>query len=125
MLNKQVICYEHPTTGRSDRFDLGDRFHSSTDPHKSLLCRYHNINLCNQANMLSTSIQESQNYRKNAQLTSTCHWTFKTDVLFNFLMNFYQNEQIVQHQVKVLSSRIKNNQRLVRDEMLHLVVVSQ
>ena len=57
---EQVTGYEHPTTGRSDRYVLGDRFHAKTNPHKSPLCRYHNIDLCEQANTLCTRISKPQ-----------------------------------------------------------------
>ena len=46
---------EHPISGFSRRFVLGDRFHSSTDPHKSPLCLFHNIDLCAQGNAIKTS----------------------------------------------------------------------
>ena len=63
--------------------------------------------------------------KKAKRLRSSCHQTFETRILFNFLMDFYQNEQIVERQMTILSSGLKDSQRLARDEMLHLVVVPQ
>ena len=40
-------------------------------------------------------------------------------------MDFYQNEQIVERQVEILRSKLKDNQKLAHDEMLRLVVVSK
>ncbi|KXJ09079.1 hypothetical protein AC249_AIPGENE13542 [Exaiptasia diaphana] len=39
---------EHPITKSKRHFILGDRFHSQVNPHKSDLCAYHDINLCQQ-----------------------------------------------------------------------------
>ena len=39
----------HPLTGMTQRYVLGDRFHAANNPHKSPLCRYHNINLLQQS----------------------------------------------------------------------------
>lgn len=90
----------HPITGSSQRYILGDRFHSTTNPHKSPLCNFHDINLCLQANALKTSYQEAENNRKNKKrLQSACVQGFGTHFLFNFLMDFYQNEMIVHKQL--------------------------
>jgi hypothetical protein len=62
-----LSSYQHPVSHMSQRYALGDRFHSASNPHKSHLCRFHDINLCNQAITLKTSIQESQNQRKKYQ----------------------------------------------------------
>ncbi|KAJ7371611.1 hypothetical protein OS493_024287 [Desmophyllum pertusum] len=56
---------QHPYTGMSRQFVLMDRFHNSAKPHKSHLCLFHDINLCQQANCISTSTQESEKSRKN------------------------------------------------------------
>ena len=114
---------KHPTTATRERHILGDRFHSSTNPHKSPLCRFHGINLCSQANTLSTSIQESQNQRKNVRrLRSTCHQNFETHIFFNYLMDFYQNEDVVLNKKKVLEKSLNSNQIITRDKMFRLVI---
>lgn len=63
----------HPIVDTSMHFVLGDRFHTATNPHKSHLCKYHNLELCLQANTLKTSIQESQNNRKNQKEIEKLH----------------------------------------------------
>lgn len=89
----------HPLTGSTRRYMLGDRFHTGSNPHKSPLCHYHNINLLNQSNTIKTSYQESENSRKNSRrLRSSCMQNFSTHFLYNFLMDFYQNEMIVKKQ---------------------------
>lgn len=59
----------HPLLDTDRHFVLGDRFHSTTNPHKSELCRYHNLDLCLQANTIKTSgvakqLQESEEAEK-------------------------------------------------------------
>ncbi|XP_028518285.1 HMG domain-containing protein 3-like [Exaiptasia diaphana] len=95
----------HPITKSERHFVVGDRFHNSTNPHKSPLCAYHNINLCRQAYTITTSTQESENNRKNVQrLRSTCQQSFEVHYLFNYLMDFYLNENIVNKQKKSLEN---------------------
>ena len=106
----------------SERYVLGDRFHSSTNPHKSPLCEFHNIDKCLQANSLKTSIQESQNHRKNKKrLRSAPMQNFETHAMFNFLMDFYQNREIVEKQRKNLE---KTGHKIVRDRF-HRFVIAQ
>jgi hypothetical protein len=84
---------------KQDHFVLGDKFHSASDPHKSPLCQYHNIDLCIQAPTIKTSIQEYQNHRKNIRrLRSSCMQSFEVHIVYNFLMDYYQNEEIVYRQ---------------------------
>lgn len=89
------IPHVHPLVDTNRHFVLGDRFHSAADPHKSHLCKYHNVDLCLQANTIKTSTVESQNYRKNQRRlrSSTLH-NFETHVSFNYLMDFYQNAEV-------------------------------
>ena len=64
--------WTHLITGSSRRYILGDRFHSTTNPHKSPLCSFHDINLCLQANALKTSYQEAESNRKKQEETPKC-----------------------------------------------------
>ena len=115
----------HPLVDTSRHFILGDRFHAATNPHKSNLCRYHDLNLCLQANTLKTSIQESQNNRKNQRrLRSSTLQNFETHVTFNYLMDFYQNEEIVDRQRKIMEQHLSKEQRLCRDKFLRFKIVS-
>lgn len=107
----------HPYTGTTRRFVLQDRFHASSKPHKSPLCLFHNINLCLQANCITTSTQEYENARKNqSRLRSTCSQNFGLHFLFNFLMDFYQNEAIVAAQRSSLKVHLKPTEKIERDQ---------
>eukprot|EP00794_Sanderia_malayensis_P001604 gene1604-1776_t len=76
------------TTTTNRHYVMGDRFHTSSNPHKSSLCEYHNINLCLQANTVKSSYQESENHRKNlTRLWSSCMQNFHIHFLCNYLQN--------------------------------------
>ena len=93
---EHVPQFVHPVSGNTRHFILGDRFHDSTNPHKSPLCRFHNINLCQQANMFKTSFQEMKNNQKNKKhLHSSCMQGFGVHYLYNYLMDFYDNKDFV------------------------------
>ena len=114
----------HPVTGTARRYVLGDRFHSITKPHKSPLCRYHDIDLCIQATALKSSYQESENNRKNKlRLRSSTMQSFHVHFMNNVLMDFYQNEAIVTQQRENLLKRLKiSDTELKRDEYLRFKV---
>lgn len=115
----------HPIVDTSMHFVLGDRFHRATNPHKSHLCKYHNLELCLQANTLKTSIQESQNNRKNQRrLRSSTVQNFETHVTFNYLMDFYQNEEIMEQQWKIMKARLTTGQQILRNEFLRFTISS-
>ena len=114
----------HPLSGDSRRYILGDRFHSANNPHNSPLCSYHDINLCVQANTIKTSYQESENNRKNTRrLRSACVQGFGVHFLYNYLMDFYQNEQIVQRQFNTLKMNAQGKGGIVRDEFMRFTFV--
>ena len=117
---------EHPVSGSSRRFVLGDRFHNSTKPHKSPLCLFHDIDLCIQSNTIKTSYQESENYRKNMKrLRSSTLQGFGLHFCFNYLMDFYQNEAIVKNQQHKLSRHLQEGQKLVRDKYHQFAIVDE
>ena len=114
----------HPLTQSTRRYVVGDRFHTSTNPHKSNLCEFHNINLCLQKDTIKTSYQECQNNSKNLKrLHSSTIQSFPIHFVYNYLMDFYHNEEIVEKQRKNLSSTLKNGQTLKRDCYLRFVIV--
>lgn len=118
--------WTHPITGSTRRYVLGDRFHAATNPHKSPLCRFHDLNLCLQANALKTSYQEAENNRKNMKrLQSSCVQGFGTHFFYNFLMDFYQNEKIVTKQLETLRDRFPNMFNVVRDKYMRFVYVEK
>lgn len=115
---------QHPISGNSRRFVLGDRFHSATNPHKSPLCLFHNIDLCAQGNAMKTSYQESENFRKNMRrLRSSMLQGFGVHFCYNYLMDFYQNEAIVKQQSNKISKHLKEGQQIVRDRYHRFCVV--
>ena len=116
--------FQHPVNKSSSHYILGDRFHNMASPHKSPLCLYHDVNLGNGSNTLKTSIQESQNYRKNARrLRSAGQQQMEVHISFNFLMDFYQNEEIVQKQLTNLEKGLCDGQKLIRNKWLRFVII--
>lgn len=115
---------QHPISGNSRRVVLGDRFHSATNPHKSPLCLFHNIDLCAQGNAIKTSYQESENFRKNMRrLRSSTLQGFGIHFCYNYLMDFYQNEAIVKQQINKISKHLKEGQQIVRDRYHRFCVI--
>ena len=68
---------------------------------------------------------ESENARKNQRwLRSTCDQNFGLHFLFNFLMDFYQNEAIVKAQKNSLQFHLKCGQKISRDRFHRFAIVS-
>ncbi|KAL9977107.1 hypothetical protein ACROYT_G014478 [Oculina patagonica] len=112
----------HSLSGDCRRYILGDRFHSASNLHKSKLCAFHDINLRLQANSLKTSYQECENNRKNiCKLRGACVQGFGVHFLYNYLMDYYQNEQIVHREVALLKRNAQGNCDIVRDEFMRFV----
>ena len=87
--------FQHPVTLSTQWCILADRFHSSQNPHKSPLCRYHDIDKCLQSLTIKTSYQEIENSCKNQwKLPSPCAQSFGMHFLFNYLMNFYHEANV-------------------------------
>jgi hypothetical protein len=122
-LQQDLSIGEHPVSRSKRHFILGDRFHSSTNPHKSPLCAFHNIDLCCQSNAITTSMQESENNRKNIKrLRSNCQQSFEVHYMYNFLMDFYQNEEIVLQQRHRLEESIQPDEFIERDSLARFVI---
>ena len=91
--------------------------------HTSPLCQYHNIDLCTQAPTIKTSIQESQNNRKNMRrLRSSCMQSFEVHIAYNFLMDFYQNEEIICRQTKTIEKTLQKGEKVIRDSNLRFII---
>ena len=96
---------------------LGDGFHNASNPHKSDLCQFLDINLCLQSCVLKTSYHESENHRKNIRkLRSSCVQGFGTHFFYNYLMDYYQNETIVRKQRTLLEKNLGKDQFVSRDQ---------
>lgn len=89
-------------TQSSRRFICGDRFHTKTNPHKSKL-----------------SYPESLNNKKNDKRNrSACTQNLARHIYYNYLMDYYDNLEIVQEQKAALSIYEKE---VTRDELLRFV----
>jgi len=117
-----ISKWQHPTTGKKRRYIAGDRFHASVNPHKSELCAYHDINLLEQSNCFGTSYQESTNKTKNRRLQSSTVQSFFVHFLYNYLMDYYGNEQIVLKQRKDIESMLGTHQVVTRDKFHRFVI---
>ena len=51
--------------------------------------------------------------------------SFPVHFIYNYLMDFYHNEEIVEKQREQLTSTLKTGQSLKRDKFLRFVVVSE
>lgn len=107
----------HPLTGETRRYICGDRFHNQTEPHKSHLCLFHDIDTSNQSSTIKTSFQESLNHKKNLRRNrASCVQDILHHIFYNYLMNYYDNEQVVSAQKNFLTE--KYSKKITRDEYL-------
>ena len=69
-------------------------------------------------------MQESENNRKNdKRLRSACQQSFEVHYMYNFLMDFYQNEAIILRQKRLLEGELESGEILKRN-MNHRFVIS-
>lgn len=67
---------------------------------------------------------ESENNRKNIRrLRSACVQNFGVHFLYNYLMDFYQNEQIVHSQLSYLKKHFQGTGEIVRDKFMRFTFV--
>ena len=101
-----------------------DRMHfQKGSSHKTDLCQYQHLDLCQQWNTIKSSYQESENKRKNKKrLQSSTMQKFSTHFIYNMLMDYYQNEEIVNKQKKSLLGILKENQHIERDEYKRFII---
>ena len=89
-------------------------------------CVYHDIDKCQQSLTIKTSYQEVENSRKNQRrLRSSCAQSFGTHFLYNYLMDYYQNEAIVQGQRLRLESMLKDDETIAWDVYKRFVIVKK
>ncbi len=99
----KVDSLVHPVLKSAQRYIMGDRFHNMKSAHKSPLCRFHNVHLREQAASVKTSYQESRNKaKKDRRIQCACVQDFLVHYLYKELMDFYQNERIVEDQKRFL-----------------------
>ena len=111
--------HEHPLTRKTDKYFCGDRFHEKRFPHRSELCRYHNINLVPQLKTAKTSEQENVNSIRNThRLRSTCTQKLGTHLFYNaVVMDRAHNRGIVRKQGEELNKDVSKRHL----EWLHVV----
>ena len=95
--------HQHPKTMDSDKFFCGDRFHEKKYPHKSELCRYHDVNLVPELKGVPTSGQENLNsIRNRTRLRTTCTQKLETHMFYNTTMDRAHNREVVRKQARLL-----------------------
>ncbi len=58
------------------------------------------------------------------RLRSSCMQSFEVHVAYNFLMDFYQNEEIVLKQKNTIAKSLAKGEKFVRDGNLRFIIVS-
>jgi hypothetical protein len=48
--------------------------------------------------------------------------SFEVHIAYNFLMDYYQNEEIVRRQKKIIERSLVNGEKLVRDSNLRFII---
>lgn len=49
--------------------------------------------------------------------------SFEVHMAYNFLMDYYQNEEIVRRQRQMLEKTLKNDEKIIRDKMLRFCII--
>ena len=100
--------HEHPYARNTQKYFCGDRFHDKRFPHKSELCRYHNINLVRELKTGTTSMQENVNSMRNRlRLRNTCTQNVPTHLFYNaIVMDRAHNREIVKKQAEQLNKDV-------------------
>lgn len=125
MQSNHVDDFTHPLTNSSRRYICGDTFQNKNNQHKSLLCQFHNIDLCLQAGSIKKSYQESMFNRrqkmKSQQNAPTNNGpnNIMMHIFHNYLMNYYKNEEIVLRQKRELESSSGKN--IKRDNFMRFI----
>ena len=72
-------------------------------PHKSQLCRYHDVNLVPELKGVPTSGQENLNsIRNRTRLRTTCTQKLETHMFYNTTMDRAHNREVVRKQARLL-----------------------
>lgn len=111
--------FEDPKTRSTEKYFCGDRFHDIKFPHKSELCRYHDINLVPELKAARTSEQENINSRRNRlRLRSACTQNLGTHLFYNgVIMDRAHNRAVVEKQAEGLLKPISSR----HPEYMHIV----
>ena len=111
--------YIHPITGTYQKFVVGDRFHDSVrSGHKKPTCKFHNIDLCPDLKKYRSVTSEIINSRiKSTHLKASSQQNFKHYVLYNRLMDYWRNRDIIQKQYNLMVSQCNNDEYVTRDHL--------
>jgi hypothetical protein len=112
--------FKHPLSSEKRRFVFGDRFQSNSAAHKSPLCKYHNIDLCMQSSTIKTSYHKFNNRTNKSRNRSSCKQGIAHHYFYNYLMTFYENEEIVLKQKNNLEN--STGKQVKRDDYKRFIV---
>lgn len=108
----------HPLSLSMDRYILGDRFHDSTKSsgHKRESCQFHRMNLCPELSTYKSVTSEVINSKiKSTRLQSSCQQNLFHYFIYNRLMDYWHNKQIVDKQFKNMLSKAHKSETITRD----------
>ena len=116
----------HPLTNSVDRYILGDRFHDGhkTSGHKKETCKYHNMDLCPELKTFQSVTSEVLNSKiKSTRLQSSIQQNIIHYLLYNRLMDYWSNRDIVEKQKAVMVKRMSAGETIVRDRFFRFCYV--
>ena len=107
----------HPLTQTRDRFLVGDRFHDGpqVSGHKKPTCKFHNMRLCPELNQFQSVTSEVINSKiKSTRLQSSSQQNMVHYFLYNRLMDYWHNIEIVNKQLQEMKLRLQPGEHIVR-----------
>lgn len=103
---------------------VGDRFHDGpkTSGHKKDTCKYHHMNLCPQLTTYKSVTSEVINSKiKATRLQSSNQQNIYHYFIYNRLMDYFHNVNIVQKQYHAMASRVQPGETVTRDYLHRFV----
>ena len=108
----------HPLTLTTNRYIVGDRFHDSikTSGHKKETCKFHHIDLCPELREYKSVTSEVINSKiKSTRLQSSNQQNLAHYFIYNRLMDYWHNRNIVDKQYKAMASNMCPGETIIRD----------
>ena len=100
------------------RYVIGDRFHDGpkTSGHKKVTCKYHCMDLCPQLITYKSVTSEVINSKiKSTRLQSSNQQNIIHYFIYNRLMDYFHNMEIVQKQFDAMKSKAQSDEVIVRN----------
>ena len=100
------------------RYIVGDRFHdgTKTSGHKKDTCKYHGMKLCPQLTTYRSVTSEVINSKiKSTRLQSSNQQNLYHYFIYNRLMDYFHNRDIVQQQYNAMKSKAQKGETISRD----------